>query len=66
MRFCPLWIKWICGCFTSISNSSNVNCEKFGYVCPSRGIRQEAPLSPYLFLFCAEGLSSLLKQAVDS
>lgn len=59
MVFCPLWLKWIRGCLSSLSFSFNVNRGKFGYVCPSRGIRQGDLLSPYFFLFCVEHLSSL-------
>ena len=41
--------------------SVHVNSEPLPYFTPSRGFRQGDPVSPFLFLLCAEGFSSLLK-----
>ena len=40
-----------------------MNGEPKGMIVSSRGIRQGDPFSPYLFLFCAEGLNALLQNA---
>ena len=48
------------------SYSIIINGEPCGYISPSRGIKQGDPLTPYLFLFCTEGLSSLLRKANET
>ena len=52
-------------CITPVSYSILVNGEPKGMIKPSRGLRQGDPFSPYLFLFCVEGLNAILKQAAD-
>jgi hypothetical protein len=62
MGFCERWIKWIQMCLESDEYSVMVNGEKVGPISPGRGLRQGDPLSPYLFILCAEGLTSLIKK----
>jgi ribonuclease HI len=63
MGFAERWIHLVMMCVTSTSYSVLVNGAPVGLISPSRGIRQGDLISPYLFLLCAESLSSLLSQA---
>ena len=62
LGFNDRWVRLIMECVSSVSYAVMVNGEPKGYIKPQRGLRQGDPLSPYLFLLCAEVLSALLRK----
>lgn len=60
LGFAEEWITLVMVCVTTMSYSILVNGVPFKTIIPTRRIRQGDPLSPYLFLLCAECLSFLL------
>ena len=56
----------IMSCVTSVQYRIRFNSYETERITPTRGLRQADPLSPYLFLLCAEGLTSLKDHAENN
>uniref|UniRef100_A0A7N2M7K9 Reverse transcriptase domain-containing protein n=1 Tax=Quercus lobata TaxID=97700 RepID=A0A7N2M7K9_QUELO len=63
MGFSNRWVDLIMACVGSTSYQVLVNGVPRGDIQPTRGIRQEDLLSPYLFLICWEALNQQLQHA---
>lgn len=64
-NFSPVWRRWVMECITTASASVLVNGSPSGEFKLERGLRQGDPLSPFLFLIVAEGLSILMNKAAE-
>ena len=65
LGFDEQWVHLAMETVHTATYSVLINGEPKGYITSSHGIKQGDPLSPYLFLLFAEGLSFLIKKAME-
>ncbi|MCI19944.1 LINE-1 reverse transcriptase like, partial [Trifolium medium] len=65
MGFSDIWIKWMRACIFNSSMSILVNGSPTVDFKVGKGLRQGDPLSSFLFLIAAEGLTRMMHRAVD-
>ncbi|KAL9676306.1 hypothetical protein QQ045_004520 [Rhodiola kirilowii] len=65
MGFATDWVKRITRCVSSVEYRVKINDRVSEKIIPSRGLRQGDPISPYLFLICAEWLTYAIKRCQE-
>ncbi|XP_019184794.1 PREDICTED: uncharacterized protein LOC109179753 [Ipomoea nil] len=63
LGFDDRWVQLVMLCVQIVRYRVLVNGKPTEEIVPTRGLRQGDPLSPYLFIICAEGLSLLLQDS---
>lgn len=62
MGFDRWWTYLILQCVSTVEYTITHENFEMGPIKPSRGLRQGDPLSPYLYIICAEGLTALIRK----
>ena len=66
LGFHSTWIRWTMQCVTTVHYSVCLSGHALDTFTPTRGLCQGDPLSPYLFLLVADGLSRLIQHEVEA
>lgn len=61
MGFNQKWVHLVMNCVRSVSYDFSHGGYEMNIIFPKRGLRQGDPISPYLFIICIEGSSTLLR-----
>ncbi|KAL9673479.1 hypothetical protein QQ045_029737 [Rhodiola kirilowii] len=61
LGFAEAWVKKVMFCTSSVSYRIRINDSISDVIKPKQGLRQGDPISPYLFLICAECITYAIK-----
>ncbi|KAL9667532.1 hypothetical protein QQ045_001893 [Rhodiola kirilowii] len=65
LGFAREWVKKVMLCVVTVSYRVKINDHIIEIIPPRRGLRQGDPISPYLFLICAEWLNYAMKEYME-